>query len=401
MKLRFAALALFGPALLAGCYAHSFPSANTFIIPAAADCSAGALENCLPPATAHVFVDANGTFYPSGWREYFGPRRRWPAGSLLNQLARRDANSQFREQVAEGEGLQLGQLHALGEGAERIFILVHGYNNTVAEADQAYRMIESRLDRKPTDRVVRFYWDGLTGSGAGPLKIWFNAVGNSQLAGTRGLRRVLNQFEGKKIYLIGHSRGTSVILSALSDPPYDPVFKANTEKLAEGWTGFNEKLFAPQSLAANGNEIHVIVLAPAVDRIDFCRKERAEGGCPDNELRTLDASHQVKSFRYSINRKDPILRKFVGLTGRFNPTGLGTDPGVGQSLGAKYDFLKAYCVPPEAKHPFTWYVRQPVFAQMLKDAGIGRLDNSPADLPPPPPWPCDSPGRAAASSLTG
>jgi hypothetical protein len=232
-------------ALLGGCWGHSFPNqGSSFIRPVE--------QRAQPAETVQVFTDANGTFYPSAWESEMGRPRSWKADSLLNES---NDDPGFRKMIEEGERAQLADLTEFARDKQRIFVLVHGYNNSMNEAEEAYRAVEAKLDTRPGDGVVRFFWDGLTGSGIGGGKIWFNATGYSQLAGSRGLRRILATFAGKEIYLIGHSRGTSVILSALGNPVYDPGFLAATHKVAAGWAPLTQTCFGPRPLetAATGS----------------------------------------------------------------------------------------------------------------------------------------------------
>jgi hypothetical protein len=112
-------------------------------------------------------------------------------------------------------------------------------------------------------------------------------------------------------------------------------------------------------------------LAAAVDRIDFCdasQQPSVEGRYHCTLLRDLNG---VKTFRYSLNSKDPVLDKFVGLSGGFNPTGLGLKEEVGRDLRGRYRFMQSYPFEkPERFHPFTRYVAHPTFDAMLQDAGI-------------------------------
>src|SRR5690606_17943217 len=68
-----------------------------------------------------------------------------------------------------------------------------------------------------TDEIIQFYWDGLTSQSIlGGAKIWFDATNYSQMAGEFGLRRILNVISNKEVYIISHSRGASVVVSALN-----------------------------------------------------------------------------------------------------------------------------------------------------------------------------------------
>jgi hypothetical protein len=346
--------------LLTGCWGHSFPDSNMFIRPVEETVSAA--------ETVHVFVDANGTFYPSDWDSKMGKPRSWKADSLLNESA---DDSEFRRLIEKGEREQLAQLMQFGQDRQRIFILVHGYNNTQQEALGAFRMIEKRINARVDDGIIRFYWDGLTGQGIGGGKIWFNATGYSQLAGSRGLRRILDSFANKEIYLISHSRGASVILSAIGNPVYDPGFLAATKTVASTWGAEYRDLITPRPLADNGNTLHILALAPAVDRIDFCdvsEQPQNPGRIYCEKLRDLGT---VSSFRYTVNPEDPVLNKFVGLSGGFNPTGLGINTSVGHELAENYPMLQSYPLPMGNKfHKFERYVESAAFTEMIDDAGL-------------------------------
>ena len=372
--------------LLSGCWSNSIPTANSFIRPAASDCRPDG-ENCLPENIIHVFADANGTFYPSGWMARPGTDRLRRANSLLNAVG---PDALARREIEQDQERQLREIAELGRAGGRIFILVHGYNNRVDQADDAYALIEEQLNLRSDDRIIRFYWDGLTSDNwLGSGRIWFYAVGNSQLVGSRALRDILRQFHDRDIFLIGHSRGTSVILSALGNPIYDPDFLERTRRLARSWGIDEDRLLHPPALENNGNDIHVLVAAPAVDRIDFCdaRVQPESGGvnCRGEMLRPLGP--QVMSFRYTVNSADPILRKLIGLGGNFNPTRLGLDESVGAGLRSeRYPMMRCYVLrPPMPEHAFVHYVRHSRFAEMLSDAGIARA------VPPrgvEPPSPC-------------
>jgi hypothetical protein len=346
---------------IAGCWSHSYPDSTSFIRPEPS-----------PAELVHVFVDANGTFYPSGWDRYMERSQSWGADSLLNES---NDDPPFRAAIEAGEREQVAQLREFGKTRGRIFVLVHGYNNTMQEAEAAFRLVEAKLAAGPADGIVRFYWDGLTGSGIGGGKIWFNAAGYSQLAGSRGLRRVFDSFAGKEIYVISHSRGASVVLSALGNPVYDPRFLADTEEVAESWGPGYENLTSPAPLSDNGNTYHILALAPAIDRIDFCdasEQPDEPGRYYCNRLRSLA---RVESFRYTVNSEDPVLNKFVGLSAGFNPTGLGTNPSTGQGLAHNYTQMKAYpLLPGQGFHGFSRYIASPAFDKMLEDAEIRASD---------------------------
>lgn len=349
---------------LAGCWAHSFPDRTAvFVAPPSADLAT--------VREISVFADPNGTLYPTGWAAHVPPRRSWKADSLLNAAV---SDSALGELIARDEPRQFADAATFARSRRRIFVLVHGYNNTVEEADPAFDAIVQKLSPRRDDGVVRFYWDGLTGQGVGGGKIWFNAVGNSQLVGSRALRRLLQQFEGKSVYLIGHSRGASVILSALGNPVYDSSFRARTRSVAAHFRPPVTDIVSPPPLDPRGNSFHILLLAPAVDRIDFCderyqQSARGRFACP--ALRPLGAA--VRSLRYTVNPADPVLNKFIGASGGFNPTGLGLRKTVGEGIAASggYQMMQAYpFATPMKAHGFAAYVAHPTFDAMLADEGL-------------------------------
>ena len=82
---------------------------------------------------------------------------------------------------------------------------------------------------------------------------------------------------------------------------------------------------------------------------------------------------QVESFRHTVNPRDPVLRKYVGLSRYFNPTGLGQDRSVSEALNRHYRLIQPYQMNPGVtEHSFPWYIAQPEFRQMLCDAEIAR-----------------------------
>ncbi|HWU96844.1 MAG TPA: alpha/beta hydrolase [Sphingomonas sp.] len=368
--------------LLGGCWAHSYPISERFLAPADLDPAAA--------RRAELFVDMNGTFYPDGWRSY-ADGRKLKAESLLNEAVRKPGLDAL---IAREEARQLADIEAFARGKKRIFVLIHGFNSEIDDSEPPFDTIEAQLDLGPDDGVIRFNWDGLTGKLLGAGKIWFRATATSQLAGSRGLRRVLARIEGKQIYLISHSRGASVILSALGNPVYHPSFARKAREVAAGWHGDYSTLLTPPPLPDRHNRIHALMLAPAIGRIDFCdqsQQSAIDHKQPCGKLR--DLGPQLASLRYTVNRGDPVLDKFIGLSGRLNPTDFGLKAEVGEAIRTEggYCGMLGY-VFREAKpfHAFRRYARHEAFTAMLQDEGILKPGVfHPFKLVPPPGWkPC-------------
>ena len=359
---------LLGAALLSGCAAHSFPLSNRFVYAAEAT------------DRVEVFADTNGTLYPAGWQSHFRPRMskkrpgegKWLAGSLLAQASQK---SKFRTLIERDSTRQLSEIRSFAASHKRIFILVHGFNASVEETNTPFSAVEAQLDLKPGDGIIRFYWDGLIGKGVGAIKVWLKAANASQMVGSRGLRSVLNEVENREVYLIAHSRGASVALSALGNPVYNPKFFLATKQRANGWGKAYQAILSPKPLRENGNRIHMLVVAPAIDRIDFCDSSQQPAWSTDfacTKFRPLGS--QVKSFAYTVNPSDPILGKLILSSQALVPTGFGYVPQIGRDLKVQhYGLLREYAFEkPEGFHGFSEYVAHPTFVQMLFDAGIGK-----------------------------
>lgn len=302
----------------------------------------------IPPNTSVAFVDLNGNFYPENWDTEIGPYKK--TSSLYLTAKMKNA----LPTLTNFEAKRLSEYRNKVLNKKRVFVFVHGYNNGVAKAKRNYDLLRTKINiNDATDEVIEFYWDGLvSGNPVGSGKIWFNAVGYSQMAGEFGLRKILNEIYDKDIYIISHSRGASVILSSLSNPPYDPKFRAATENL-----GIPVDNAVP--LAENGNRIVAVMLAPAVGDIDF--------KMVDDTTKYRKFSSQLKKMHITVNKNDPALKKFVGLQNSFNATTLGYDRSDYDSLNSKYHFLTLNNFDGQKSHSFDVYLNNPKFQKMIEN----------------------------------
>ncbi len=342
-----------------GCAHHSLPTTDQ--------------PNRVVGRTMEVWVDQDGTFYPSKWPDTFRRPSAFHRGAYsLKRIAGKDTDKQ--KILEQGEKAALAEYRRYISDKKRIFILVHGFNNSEADADRPYELIKKAIDLEQGDGVVEFYWDGLRGTAAGVPKIWFNAVGYSQLAGTKGLRKLLNVTYGKEIIFITHSRGASVFFSALSDPPYSRGFVDATEADAER-LGVHPRfrVYGDPPLHSNSNKISAIVLAPAIGRIDLTRPKYTCG----YPMRKFDG--QLKLVHFSVNPGDKTLKKALNIPGRFNSTEMGLIKTVADAT-VKVDRRFMYKVwnPPMTSHRFLHYVGDeqhprdlnPQFAEMLRTVNV-------------------------------
>lgn len=318
--------------LLVSCATHNIPNTNPNIH--------------TPPNTSVAFVDLNGNFYPENWEREIGPYKR--TSSLILTAKKNNVldvlNTYEEKKLAE---YRQSFLHK-----KRIFIFVHGYNNAASQSKQNYDLLRSKININPLqDEIIEFYWDGLVSKNLiGSGKIWFNATGYSQMAGQFGLRKILNEIHEKDIYIISHSRGASVILSSLSNPPFSESFRKNTTELG---IEVNNKI----SLAENNNRIIAIMIAPAIGEIDFTQENNVD------KYRTF--SPQLKKVHITINKNDMILKKFIGLQGKYNPTTLGYDSQAYVNLKSTYNFFTVDNFDGQDNHSFSVYIRNPKFQKMI------------------------------------
>ena len=213
---------------LSGCaYRNNFPLSQAFPINAT-------------PDRIGVYVDANGTFYPAGWQascpNQCAKFEKTPS-LLIKAAADDEAAKAFRAKLLSDEKRQLALISDFAATHARLFILIHGFNTDEQDARESYDRIRDRMALNGGDGIIEFYWDGLVklpskkAFSLAPLAFWQQAAGNSQTAGSRGLRRIIALARNRDIFIISHSRGASVTLSALSNPPYADSFLTRTERL--------------------------------------------------------------------------------------------------------------------------------------------------------------------------
>lgn len=310
-----------------------------------------------------VFVDQNGDFYPDNWKSDYGSHPRNASGKrgaysltvLAERNNRKEDLNNFRKRF-------LSNISENFKEKEKIYIIIHGFNNDESTAKSAYSAIQNRIEFDlKRDGLIEFYWDGLVAEG--PIEsfdIWFNATGYSQLAGERALRSILNILENKEIIIISHSRGASVVLSSLSDPPYNQKFAKQTFEFHK------IKIQNQPELAENNNNIKVIMLAPAIGEIDF---KKPEYYTSDKKFRSF--SGQVKSIQVTVNKDDKILKKYVdALSDKFNPTDLGYNIKVFNALKKNYSILEMTSYNGLNSHNFLHYISDNRFKSMLENIGV-------------------------------
>jgi Alpha/beta hydrolase of unknown function (DUF900) len=375
--------AVFAMSLLSGCaYRNNYPVTQAF--PQVAE----------DPAAMRVYVDANGTFYPNDWRDKCGAAcAKIKRGFSL--LTTSLSASDYRAHIVADEKRQMALVADYVAKHRRLYILIHGFNTDEDDARESYDRIRDRIAREPGDGIIEFYWDGLAklpskeAFSLAPLAFWKAATGHSQTAGSRGLRRILAVAKDRDIFLISHSRGASVALSALSNPPYSDGFLTKTERLdfdlTDGVDGSPNFLRPPPLPIDTGNRIHLLMLAPAIGCIDFSRADVARRparimeaeGCVD--VRPLRG--EVRFLGYTLNDKDGVLGKFVLPSNWYSATDFGFKPKLGEILGKRWPVMRPFPILAKPHgHDFDCYIADVEFGEMLEAAGI-RVNSATKLLP--------------------
>ncbi|MFS4473637.1 alpha/beta hydrolase [Chryseobacterium sp. T20] len=300
----------------------------------------------IPPNTTVAFVDLNGNFYTENWDTQIGPYKKT---SSLYLTAQQNNTTHI---LTNFETKKLAEYHRDVSNKKRVFIFVHGYNNNEAKSKKNYDLLRTKINIDPTqDQIIEFYWDGLTSNNPfSSARIWFYATGYSQMAGEFGLRKILNEIHNKDIFIISHSRGASVVLSSLSNPPYNDKFRRDTESL-----GIAVDNNTP--LSENANRIVCIMLAPAIGEIDFTKQS-------DNRA-YRNFSPQLKNIHITTNKDDYVLKKFIGLQNELNPTTLGYNDRAYNNLKSTYSFFTVDNFDGQNSHSFDVYINNPKFQKMI------------------------------------
>lgn len=310
------------------------------------------------PNIIYSFVDQNGNFYPHNWRKTYGTP---PVNAKKNEysLMKIATQKQIETQLTQSESSFLKTITQQIQYKKRVIIFIHGFNSTAKKSTQNYQLARAVMNINPTtDEIIQFYWDGLSSESLfGGAKIWFNATNFSQLAGEFGLRRILNTIKNKEIYILSHSRGASVALSALSSPPFSESIK--TEILKD----HNIDIDQSKNLLENNNKITCIMLAPAIGVNDFRMKETNKG---ISEF--CNFSKQLQTIHITINNTDPLLKKFIGaLSKTLKPTDLGYKEDAYNELCDYYTLFEKTDFTGQKSHDFDSYIKNPKFKAILKE----------------------------------
>jgi len=310
-------------------------------------------NNFINPNITSAFVDQNGNFFPNQWKDKYGQ----PKGNATRKeysLMKIAAENGYTADLTKFENSQLNGFSDRVKNKKRIIIFVHGINNSYMESLANYNKARTYMNlNTQKDEVVNFYWDGLISNNIfGTAKVWVSATTNSQLAGEYGLRRILNSVSNKDVYIISHSRGAAVVMSALKNP----VLSDTEKRIAEKHHHVDVQEVEP--LKENNNKIYSIMLAPAIGVKDF--KE------DDGSFKVF--STQLKSISSTINETDFVLGKGKSgiLSSSFTSTDFGFNPETFEEVAQQYKFFDYTDFTGQKSHNFRDYITNPKFKMILK-----------------------------------
>lgn len=280
-----------------------------------------------------VWVDADGTFFPDNWQTQCGGHRSG-AYTLHNRALSPNYPECQPELLSQTREQTLSEVADAFRGLEMVTILIHGFNNGVADEAagirNAYTARRSAIDQiiaRPSTNAVEhgyidFFWNGLV-SRHGYLGVpaaWTYASVNGERAGHLALQPILATLQDagvERVHILAHSRGAAVALAALAGGKY----------VNEDGRARNAALGTPvpsTPLADGGMEILVTSTAPAIGCWHFVGGQDRRIRC-DDPARELPES--VISHYSTVNSRDFALRKGFGgiLVTRLNSTEFGQD----------------------------------------------------------------------------
>lgn len=242
----------------------------------------------------------------------------------------------------------------------RLVVLIHGFNNSYAEADASYarvRLAIAEADPAARHLYLQVYWDGLyRGRRTAPFPISYfkKARTYSNTAGSCGLRRIMAALpRGTSVTYLTHSRGAAVALSTASELDWAPKIKHCPPP--------------PRPVAAGANsesgrgDVVLVAYAPAVG---------------DGELRWAEGDLPRRHFDYfrrivlGIKAHDIATSK-VRLGGRYwGDTRAGSDEGYVRALAGPAPIDIEYRVFHGSEHTWSAYLEETGPSRCLLWAGL-------------------------------
>lgn len=196
-------------------------------------------------------------------------------GAYYNEEARQKINQALAKDIAQ----------AL-EGNKKLFIYIHGFNNSYDEAKKNLKKLEGIVGDNKDNVTLHVVWDGLSKVGLNKYS-WQKALTYSNLAGQIGLRSLLQEIkQSVDVVFVTHSRGAAVAMSTIFDPLYDSHIQRDQSK---------------PLTSEHVKSINMLMLAPAI----------GNGHLVYDVLATKDKEIETMRIFSVANQKDRPTCKFV------------------------------------------------------------------------------------------
>ncbi len=294
------------------------------------------------PATIRLFIDRDGDFYPLAEQPIQDVQlnRRGNLLSLYYKGAQREQPLEWKALLAhygvaddsvesawltvqDSIAARTARRAVQHAGEQPLIILVHGFNNTAAEAEQAFAATRGAIDARMgvPQRYLEVYWDGAAKRG-GPLsifRVWGGGQHNSYYAGL-ALRQVLNQIPpSTPVRIVTHSLGASVATAAL----WNVTSKVDSS-IGAAWLSEYERLRndTVRYRTPAHPDIRLGMLVPAVPGNTFCNLPTEEGRDCDYHDRTPASDSTRHRIIVGVNRSDWVVNKFFVPASSFGSTTL-------------------------------------------------------------------------------
>jgi hypothetical protein len=295
-----------------------------------------------PPATVRLFIDRDGRFYPSAGQSIQDVRlERW--WNLLDSYYREASERRQPEWLGllARYGVPDGPFETAWEavqdsiaatsareairtaGEQPLIVLVHGFNNTAAEAEQALAATRGAIDVHLgfPQRYLEVYWDGAAKRGGfwSIFRVWGGGQHNSYNAGL-ALRRILNQIPpATPVRIVTHSLGGSVATAALwnvtskIDSSVDAAWLRTYERLR------NDTI---RHRTPSHPDLRLAMLVPAMPGNTFCNLPVRGARRCDYHDRTPAGDSTQHRVIVGVNRSDWVVNKFFVPSSKFGSTTL-------------------------------------------------------------------------------
>lgn len=283
---------------------------------------------------------------------------------------------------AQTQALREAELKKWKSSFKEIVVLIHGFNATNDEASEGYisaiNTIQSHAAKGSHIGYVVFYWDGLNcAPDFAATAIWGNAELNSEWAGEKALRVVLDAIgTTKRTLVISHSRGAAVFLASIADPSLMYMDKKSRDEVRADTDKLRKIKNPALKVATDNRHLTAWLIAPAIGTYEFMKettdasKLRGSLQLQANDLQQLHGATIV----LGPNSRDRTLKKFLGIPGLLGSTWIGSNLPEAEVLarkasaaGEKVSVQNFSESENGTSHSFPGYMQTTPFKQLVKE----------------------------------